>query len=273
MVSAGTLNRNPVSRACWSFGDQARASLLLDAERGPAPVLLELLQKPGPRQGPLVADELGPEGLHERGGAHLADAEEPLDVAPGEELPVELLELADGVGDGEQPPGLRGHRRDPQRRAGWRRREWFARSGGGRGRGELDDPTPAARPGRPGVTAGSSTSAGKPRDPPGPATAEAGSCSPNGTPGALDERRRPAGPFERGAGLPLPPPYCGAEDVAALSYPPPPRSRPTVGRIPEPAIAAAAFAAAVLSAPSAVAARRPRRRFAEALRGAVAEDL
>ena len=43
---------------------------------------------------PLVADELGPEGLHERGGAHLADAEEPLDVALGEELPVERLELA-----------------------------------------------------------------------------------------------------------------------------------------------------------------------------------
>ena len=80
------------------------------AERGPAPVLLEQLQELGPRQGLLVADELGPEGRHEGGGAHLADAEEPLDVAPGEELPVELLELADGVGDGEEPPGLRGHR-------------------------------------------------------------------------------------------------------------------------------------------------------------------
>ena len=68
MVSAGTLNRN-------------RASLLLDAERGPPPVLLEVLQELRPRQGPLVADELGPEGLHEGGGAHLADAEEPFDVA------------------------------------------------------------------------------------------------------------------------------------------------------------------------------------------------
>ena len=47
--------------------------------------------------------------------AHLADAEEPLDVAPREEWPVELLKLADGVGDGEEPPGLRGHRRGPQR--------------------------------------------------------------------------------------------------------------------------------------------------------------
>ena len=53
----------------------------LDAEGGPAAVLLELLPGPGPRQGSLVADEFRPEGLHEGGGAHLADAEEPLDVA------------------------------------------------------------------------------------------------------------------------------------------------------------------------------------------------
>ncbi len=31
----------------------------------------------------------------------------PFDVAPGEQGPIELLELADGVGDGEQPPGSR----------------------------------------------------------------------------------------------------------------------------------------------------------------------
>ena len=49
-----------------------------------APLDLEL-QEPSPRQSSLVADELGPQGLHERGGAHLADAEGPLDVPPGEE--------------------------------------------------------------------------------------------------------------------------------------------------------------------------------------------
>ena len=37
----------------------------------------------------------------------LPTPEEPLDVAPGED-PVELLDLADGVGDGEQPPGFAG---------------------------------------------------------------------------------------------------------------------------------------------------------------------
>ena len=97
------------------LGDQEGPSLLLAAERAPLSVLLELLQELRPGQGPLVAGHLGPEGLHERGGADLGDAEEPFDVAPGEELPVELLELADGVGDGEQPPGLRGHRAGPQR--------------------------------------------------------------------------------------------------------------------------------------------------------------
>ena len=80
-----------------AFGHESLPSLL-DAERGPAAVLLELPQELRARQGPLAADELVPEGLHERGGAHLADAEEPLDIAPGEELSVELLELADSVG-------------------------------------------------------------------------------------------------------------------------------------------------------------------------------
>ena len=47
----------------------------------------------------LVADELGPERLHEGGGAHLADAEDPLDVAAREQGPVELFELADGVAE------------------------------------------------------------------------------------------------------------------------------------------------------------------------------
>ena len=83
--------------------------------RLPAPVLLELLQEPGPGQGPLVAGHLGAEGLHQRRRPGLRHAEEPLDVAQGDQGPVEVLELADGVGDGEQPPGLRGHRAGPQR--------------------------------------------------------------------------------------------------------------------------------------------------------------
>ena len=72
--------------------------------------------RPGRCQGAVAPRaDLGPEGLHERGGADLGDAEEVLDVAPGEQGPVELLELADGVGDGEEPPGFRGHRAGPHR--------------------------------------------------------------------------------------------------------------------------------------------------------------
>ena len=51
----------------------------------------------------------GPEGRHHLRGADLRDAEEVLDVAAGEQVLVELFELADGVGDGEQPAGLGGH--------------------------------------------------------------------------------------------------------------------------------------------------------------------
>ena len=59
----------------------------------------------------LVAGHLGPEGLHERRRPGARDAEEPFEIAAGEEVAVERLELADGVGDGEEPPGRGGHRR------------------------------------------------------------------------------------------------------------------------------------------------------------------
>ena len=62
MASAGTLNRNPVSPAGWSSA--TRRARLSSSTRNAA--------RPGPREGPLVAGELGPEGLHEGGGAHLA---------------------------------------------------------------------------------------------------------------------------------------------------------------------------------------------------------
>ena len=122
-----------------------------------------------------------------RGGAHLADAEEPFDVAPREELPVEVLELTDGVGDGEQPPGLRGHRAAPQRQVA----------------------TPAGRGVKGFARATSATSAGRPPDPLGAAAAEAAVPgaknirtpaieSPGGLrvfPFGADPGRTPAGPL------------------------------------------------------------------------------
>ena len=63
-------------------------------------------------------------------GAHLADAEEPFDVAPREELPVEVLELLTASGMASSPPGLRGHRAGSQRQVATpasRGVKWFAR--------------------------------------------------------------------------------------------------------------------------------------------------
>ena len=126
MVSAGTLNRNPVSRACRSSVTK-RARRSSSPRNAPRPrCLLSCCRSFVRGRGPLVADELGPEGLHQHRRPGLRHPEEPLDVAPGEELLVEVLELADGIGDGEQPPGLRGHLRASAprgRRTVWRRLE------------------------------------------------------------------------------------------------------------------------------------------------------
>ena len=61
------------------------------------------------------AGQLGPEGPHQGGRPGARDAEERFEVAAGEQGPVEHVELRDGVGEGEEPPGAGGHRREPQR--------------------------------------------------------------------------------------------------------------------------------------------------------------
>ena len=58
------------------------------------------------------AGELGPKGPHQGGRPGARDAEERFEVAAGEERPVERVELVDGVGDGEEPPGASWHRTD-----------------------------------------------------------------------------------------------------------------------------------------------------------------
>ena len=90
------------------------------------PVPSELAQELCSRERSLVAGEFGPEGLHERRRPGSRDAEELLDVAAREELAVELFELADGVGEGEQPAGRGGH--------GATRRPREGRCGGEEGR-------------------------------------------------------------------------------------------------------------------------------------------
>ena len=78
-------------------------------EGGALAVPPELPQELGPRQRQQVPGPAGPEGRHQLRGAHLRDAEEAFDVAAGEQVLVERLELADRVRDGEQPAGLGGH--------------------------------------------------------------------------------------------------------------------------------------------------------------------
>ena len=97
------------------------------AERGPHPfsacgfvpeggVLLEppeLAEERGTGEGTDGAGPLGPEGPHQSGRPGARDAEERFEVAAGEQRPVERVELRDGVGEGEEPPGAGGHRYGP----------------------------------------------------------------------------------------------------------------------------------------------------------------
>ena len=96
-------------------GHQARAPLLLAAERGPLPVRPQLPQERGPPKDTRRPDELRPERPHQLRRPRPRHPEQPLHVAPREQVPVQGLELPDGVGDGEEPPGRGGHRGAPCR--------------------------------------------------------------------------------------------------------------------------------------------------------------
>ena len=106
------------------------------AERGPHPVapggfvpdgagLLEppeLAEERGAGEGADRAGPLGPEGPHQGGRPGPRDIKELFKVAAGEQGPVERLELRDGVREGEEPPGSRGHRTNRATRGG--RESW-----------------------------------------------------------------------------------------------------------------------------------------------------
>ena len=70
----------------------------------------ELAEERGVGEGADGAGPLGPEGPHQGGRPGARDAEERFEVAAGEERPVELFELLDGIREGEEPPGSSGHR-------------------------------------------------------------------------------------------------------------------------------------------------------------------
>ena len=144
-LSAGTLNRIPVRPGLPELGEQALAPLLLVAERRPAAVLLGLLQELGPPGASAgLPTSSAPRGLHEGGGAHLADAEEPLDVAAREEGPIELLELAVASGMARSHRGCAGTVEVLSARGPPGRRRGRVRAGGG-GR-DADPPADAPVP-------------------------------------------------------------------------------------------------------------------------------
>ncbi len=78
----------------------------------------ELAEERGAGEGTDRAGPLGPEGPHQGGRPSARDAEERFEVAAGDERPVERVELLDGVGEGEEPPGSSGHRTDRSTRDG-----------------------------------------------------------------------------------------------------------------------------------------------------------
>ena len=71
-------------------GDDPVAARRLTAEGGPGPVPAELAQELGGGERALVAGERSPEGVHQRRRPGARDAEEPFEIAAGEEVAVEL---------------------------------------------------------------------------------------------------------------------------------------------------------------------------------------
>ena len=106
---AGHRDPDPGEPRLAELGHQARAPLLLAAERGPLPVLPQLPQERGPPKDTRRPDELRPERPHQLRRPRPRHPEQPLHVAPREQVPVQGLELPDGVWDDEEPPGRGRH--------------------------------------------------------------------------------------------------------------------------------------------------------------------
>jgi hypothetical protein len=74
-----------------------RAALDFPAENAALPAGSQVLQQLRFGQGAHIAGLPGPEGAHQRGGMGSADSQELLEIAAGQNVPVERLELADRV--------------------------------------------------------------------------------------------------------------------------------------------------------------------------------
>ena len=114
----GNLDADPGASGLAQGGPHPVSAGFFSPEGG---VLLEppeLAEQRGAGEGADGAGPLGPEGPHQGGRPGARDAEERFEVAAGEQRPVERVELRDGVGEGEEPPGASGHRTDRSTRGG-----------------------------------------------------------------------------------------------------------------------------------------------------------
>ena len=105
----GDRDADPGASGLAKFGQHPVAAGFFFPEGGVLLERPELAEKRRPGEGADRAGPLGPEGPHQGGRPGARDAEERFEVAADEQGPVERLELRDGVGEGEEPPGAGGH--------------------------------------------------------------------------------------------------------------------------------------------------------------------
>ena len=118
----GNRDADPGASGLAEFGQHPVAAGFFVPEGGGLLEPPELAEQRGAGERADGAGPLGPEGPHQGGRPGARDAEERFEVAAGQERPVERVELVDGVGDGEEPPGVGGHLTDRSTRGG--RESW-----------------------------------------------------------------------------------------------------------------------------------------------------
>ena len=108
-ASLGTATRIPVSRA-WRIAVTTRSRRVASPLTAARVRCRRSWRRRAARGEALEACLSGlSDGRHQGDGAARRDADEPFEIAAGEEGAVERVELADGVGEGEQPAGRGGH--------------------------------------------------------------------------------------------------------------------------------------------------------------------
>ena len=114
----GDLDSDPGASGLAELGHHPFSACGFSPEGGVLLERPELAEQRGAGEGTNRAGQLGSEDPHQGGRPGARDAEERFEVAAGEERPVERVELREGVGDGEEPPGAGGHLTDRSTRGG-----------------------------------------------------------------------------------------------------------------------------------------------------------